>query len=80
MISNQILQSTIEGIKNISRVELGDKKELVTQEDLPYIVSDVLKHGVVAPVKTCGLLRQHCKLAQQRVSVTIDGDNRVIIE
>ena len=24
--------------------ELGDKKESVTQEDLPYIVSDVLKH------------------------------------
>lgn len=24
--------------------ELGDKKETVTQEDLPYIVSDVLKH------------------------------------
>jgi D-citramalate synthase len=23
---------------------LGDKKEIVTQEDLPYIVSDVLKH------------------------------------
>jgi 3-deoxy-8-phosphooctulonate synthase len=29
-------------------IELGDKKELVTQEDLPYIVSDVLKHGVVS--------------------------------
>ncbi len=27
-------------------IELGDKKELVTQEDLPYIISDVLKHGV----------------------------------
>ena len=26
-------------------IELGDKKELVTQEDLPFIVSDVLKHG-----------------------------------
>ncbi len=26
-------------------IELGDKKEVVTQEDLPYIVSDVLKHG-----------------------------------
>ena len=25
-------------------IELGDKKELVTQEDLPYIVNDVLKH------------------------------------
>ena len=24
--------------------ELGDKKEIVTQEDLPYLVSDVLKH------------------------------------
>ncbi len=28
-------------------IELGDKKELVTQEDLPYIVSDVLKHDVL---------------------------------
>ena len=27
-------------------IELGDKKELVTQEDLPYIISDVLKHGI----------------------------------
>jgi len=26
-------------------IELGDKKQLVTQEDLPYIVSDVLKHS-----------------------------------
>ena len=29
-------------------IELGDKKELVTQEDLPYIVSDVLKHNVMS--------------------------------
>lgn len=26
--------------------ELGDRKELVTQDDLPFIVSDVLKHNV----------------------------------
>ena len=26
--------------------ELGDRKEAVTQDDLPFIVSDVLKHGV----------------------------------
>ena len=25
-------------------IELGDRKEQVTQEDLPYIISDVLKH------------------------------------
>ena len=27
-------------------IELGDKKQLVTQEELPFIVSDVLKHPV----------------------------------
>ncbi|MBQ2298838.1 MAG: 2-isopropylmalate synthase [Bacteroidaceae bacterium] len=26
-------------------IELGDKKQIVTQEDLPYIVADVLKHS-----------------------------------
>ena len=26
-------------------IELGDKKQIVTKEDLPYIVSDVLKHS-----------------------------------
>ncbi len=33
-------------------IELGDKKELVTPEDLPYIISDVLKHeGINNKVK-----------------------------
>jgi (R)-citramalate synthase len=33
-------------------IQLGDKKELVTQEDLPYIISDVLKQvNDVQPVK-----------------------------
>ncbi len=26
-------------------IELGDKKQIVTKEELPYIVTDVLKHG-----------------------------------
>ncbi|MEG1999747.1 MAG: alpha-isopropylmalate synthase regulatory domain-containing protein, partial [Bacteroidales bacterium] len=26
-------------------ISLGDKKEIVTQDDLPYIISDVLKHN-----------------------------------
>lgn len=29
-------------------IELGDKKETVSQEDLPYIVADVLKHNIVS--------------------------------
>lgn len=28
-------------------IELGDRKEIVTQDDLPYIISDVLKHDSV---------------------------------
>jgi D-citramalate synthase len=41
------LELTPEQTKRVTDriIELGDKKELVTQEDLPYIVSDVLKHA-----------------------------------
>jgi D-citramalate synthase len=37
-----------ESMQKVTRriIELGDKKEIVTPEDLPYIVSDVLKHEV----------------------------------
>ena len=40
------LELTPEQTKRVTEriTELGDKKEIVTQEDLPYIVSDVLKH------------------------------------
>jgi len=42
------LELTPEQTRIVTRriTELGDKKELVTQDDLPYIVSDVLKHNV----------------------------------
>lgn len=42
------LELTIEQTRKVTEriIELGDKKELVSQEDLPYIVSDVLKHDV----------------------------------
>lgn len=38
------LQLNDEDLKKVTQriIELGDKKELVTQEDLPYIISDVL--------------------------------------
>ncbi len=40
------LELTPEQTRRVTQriTELGDRKELVTQEDLPYIVSDVLKH------------------------------------
>ena len=39
-----------ESIKRVTQrvVELSDKKEMVTPEDLPYIISDVLKHETIA--------------------------------
>ena len=41
------LQLTLEQTKAVTKriTELGDRKELISQEDLPYIVSDVLKHN-----------------------------------
>ena len=40
------LELTQEQTRRVTQriTELGDKKEIVTQEDLPFIVSDVLKH------------------------------------
>ncbi len=42
------LELTPEQTQRVTRriTELGDRKEVVTKEDLPYIVSDVLKHDV----------------------------------
>ena len=42
------LDLTPEQMQRVTRrvTELGDRKEVVTQEDLPFIVSDVLKHDV----------------------------------
>ncbi|MFW9601381.1 MAG: LeuA family protein, partial [Prevotella sp.] len=42
------LELTQEQTKAVTQriTQLGDRKELVTQEDLPYIVSDVLKHSI----------------------------------
>ena len=46
-------------------IELGDKKEVVTQEDLPFIVSDVLKNSTQD---------QHVKLLSFMVSVAYGLD------
>ena len=42
------LELTQEQTKAVTQriTQLGDRKEIVTQEDLPYIVSDVLKHSI----------------------------------
>ena len=42
------LELTPEQTRKVTKriTELGDRKEMVTQEDLPFIVADVLKHDI----------------------------------
>ncbi|MCD8032588.1 MAG: 2-isopropylmalate synthase [Bacteroides sp.] len=57
-------------------IELGDKKELVTQEDLLYIISDVLKHeGINSRVKLKSYMvtLAHGLKPMANVRIEIDG-------
>ncbi|MCD7976117.1 MAG: 2-isopropylmalate synthase [Tannerellaceae bacterium] len=58
-------------------IELGDKKEMVTQEDLPYIISDVLQQDTKADEKI-RILNYSLSLAQglrpiATLKIEIDG-------
>ena len=50
------LELTPEQTRSVTRriTKLGDRKEMVTQDDLPYIIADVLKH--TSPVERVKLL------------------------
>ncbi len=57
-------------------IELGDKKEVVTKEDLPYIISDVLDSNTLEErVVVESYVLTHCKglRPSTTVSVRIDG-------
>ena len=57
-------------------IELGDKKELVTQEDLPYIISDVLKHDGMSnkvKLKSYFVTLAHGLKPMATLSIEIDG-------
>lgn len=57
-------------------IELGDKKELVTQEDLPYIISDVLKSERMSnkvKLKSYFVTLAHRLRPMATLSIEIDG-------
>lgn len=73
------LELTIEQTKKVTKriTELGDRKEIVTQDDLPFIVSDVLKHS--APENKIKLVSYMVSLAYglkplASVKVAINGN------
>ena len=58
-------------------IELGDKKERMTAEDLPFIISDVLGNNVASRVKIKSYVLTHSKGLRPTtsVSVEINGKN-----
>ena len=57
-------------------IQMGDRKEIVTQEDLPYIISDVLKGGAFAErvkVLNYALSSAHSLRPVASVKIEIDG-------
>jgi D-citramalate synthase len=62
------IQLSDEDLKKVTQriIELGDKKEVVTQSDLPYILSDVLDSDAIREKVTvdimCSPIRRICAL------------------
>jgi D-citramalate synthase len=73
------LQLTPEEVKKVTQriIELGDKKEIVTKEDLPYIISDILGSGDSKNnVKIESYVLTHSKglRPSTTVAIRIDGE------
>ena len=74
------LELTPEQVRKITQriTELGDRKAIVTQDDLPFIVSDVLKHSTPEEEERVRLLGYMVSLAYgikpiASIKVSIDG-------
>jgi D-citramalate synthase len=62
-------------------IELGDRKELVTQEDLPYIISDVLKQeGISSKVKLKSYFVTLTRGLRPMASLSIDIEGEIYEE
>lgn len=61
-------------------IELGDKKELVTTEDLPYIITDVLGNGTSKVVKIESYVLTHSKGLKPSTSIAVKIGEKVYEE
>ena len=72
------LQLDDEDLKKVTQriIELGDKKQVVTKEDLPYIISDVLDRTYEEKVKVNSYVLTHSKglKPSTTVSITIEDE------
>ncbi len=86
-IENNLAQLGIElgdaELKKVTQriIELGDKKEVVTQSDLPYIISDVLDSSAIQEkVKIENYVLTHSKDLKPSVTLQIDIRGEVFEE
>lgn len=73
------IQLSDEDLKKVTQriIELGDKKEVVTQSDLPYIISDVLDSDAIKEkVQIDNYVLSHSKdlRPSATIKLTIDGE------
>ncbi|WP_207422883.1 alpha-isopropylmalate synthase regulatory domain-containing protein [Desertivirga brevis] len=77
------LKLSDEDIKKVTQrvIELGDKKEIVTKEDLPYIISDVLDSSMYEEkVKIESYVLTHAKGLRPSATLSICIDSKVYEE
>lgn len=67
------IQLSEDDLKKVTRriIELGDRKEVVTQADLPYIISDVLDNAVEDKVRIENYVLTHSKSMHPSVTIKV---------
>lgn len=74
---------TQEEIKKVTQriIELGDKKEVITKEDLPYIIADILdSEAIVERVQVINYVMTHSKNLRPSVTLMVKIDEEVFEE
>ena len=76
------LQLNDEDLKKVTQriIELGDKKQVVSKEDLPYIISDVLDRTYEEKVKVNSYVLTHSKGLKPSTTVSISIEDETFQE
>ena len=71
-----------EDLKKVTQriIELGDRKERVTAEDLPFIISDVLGNNIPNKVKIHSYVLTHSKGLKPTTSISLQIENKIFEE
>jgi D-citramalate synthase len=67
------IQLSEDDLKKVTRriIELGDRKEVVTQADLPYIISDILDNAIEDKVRIENYVLTHSKSMHPSVTIKV---------